>query len=312
MRTTILALLMTVLLFGHVWGDETQESVVDQATVEGQKYNQSLINAGVKLQETRTEIFQEATRKNAVASTEYETSIRHLREAYVQKLEELQKQAAAQASDKEVKTIQEKIGLLKNGPPVNKIQQFWLASFEAEELQKYDEAIDAVNQAIEIGGKQNNAYVHLRLGWLHYLNKNYEQAITSYRQASQQASRAISPYQGLLNCYLALNQTDEAISAAKRILLLSPADVSTNKTIGNLYYKKKDYKSAASHFGAIVSLHPEDLETWSSLAWCWAKQGKTKEAENVFLDILAVDPDQLAALTGYAEVTTQNSTSDIK
>ncbi|MCA9039424.1 MAG: tetratricopeptide repeat protein [Planctomycetaceae bacterium] len=304
MRTAFLPLVMTLLLIAPTQGEAPNATFVDAAASAGQKYNQDLINAGVKLQEMRTEIVQEAQRKSAVATTEYETTIRHLREAYVTKLEEIHDNAEKQNQADEAKKILEKINLVKNGPEENEIQKFWVSSFEAEELQNYDEAIEAVNQAIEIGGKQSNAFVYLRLGWLNYLNKNYESAIDSYRLASQQAPRAISPYQGLLNCFLALDQTDDAINAAKRILLYSPGDKAANSTIANLYYKKQDYKNAATYYGAIVSLNPEDLETWSSLAWCWAKEGKVKEAENVFLDILAVDPDQLGALTGYAEIAT--------
>ncbi|MEZ6044053.1 MAG: tetratricopeptide repeat protein [Planctomycetaceae bacterium] len=304
MRAASLSLVIALLLLVPVQGEAPEENLMESAATAGQKYNQDLINAGVKLQETRTDIVMEAQRQGAVATTEYETSIRHLREAYVTKLEELQKNAESQNKTEEVKELQEKIKLVKNGPEANEIQKFWIASFEAEQLQDYDAAIEAVNQAIKIGGKHSNAFVYLRLGWLNYLKQDYETAIQSYRMASQQAPRAISPHQGLLNCYLALDQTDEAISAAKRILLYNPGDKSANTTIANLYYKKQDYKNAAAYYGAIVSLNPEDLETWSSLAWCWAKEGKTKEAENVFLDILAVDPDQLGALTGYAEIAT--------
>ncbi|MAT13729.1 MAG: hypothetical protein CMJ46_00480 [Planctomyces sp.] len=312
MRFAYASLVITFLSVATVRAEAPPEKLVDAASAAGQQYNQDLINAGVKLQEVRTEILQDAQRKNAMAATEYETTIRHLRDAYVTQLEELKTKAEAEKQTEEAKVLQEKISLVKNGPEENEIQKHWVASFKSEELQNYEAAIEAVHKAVEVGGKQNNAFVNLRLGWLFYLSKNYEKSVESYRLASQQAPRAISPYQGLLNCYLALDQTDDAIAAAKRILLLSPGDRSANATIANLYFKKQDYKNAATYYGAIVSLYPEDLETWSSLAWCWAKEGKTQEAENVFLDVLAVDPDQLGALTGYAEIAAKKETANDK
>ena len=273
-----------------------------EANTAGQQYVEKLNEASAELWKKNSEIQTESKRKYALAQAEFDALTKKLRDEYVSKLKAIEQKATRERNTALAAETKKKIDVLLQGAPRNSIQELWMTSYEAEQVQDYKGAIAAVEQAIQESGRSRNTYANLRLGWLHYLQRDYEKAIDYYKQAARSAPRAVSPQLGLMNCYVAVEDSLQAMNSAKHVLSRSPSNRAANSTAARLLFEKKDYEGAAEHYGALVSRYPEDMEMWSGLAWCWARQGKREAAQSVFLDVLAVEPMQLSALTGYAEV----------
>lgn len=183
------------------------------------------------------------------------------------------------------------------------VQKLWSSSFKAERDKDYDRAISNVAEIIEIVGDETNTYANLRLGWLHYLKKDYTQARKAYRVAAKSSPGAVSPLLGLINCDVADKKPDGAIASAKTLLDLDPLNLTANKTLGDLYYQKRDFESAAIYYYKLSATYPENLEMANSLAWCYLKMGNRDLAKSVFSNILAILPLHETANLGYLEAT---------
>jgi len=128
------------------------------------------------------------------------------------------------------------------------VQKLWSSSFKAERDKDYDRAVSDVAEIMKITGGKTNTYANLRLGWLHYLKKDYTQARKAYRLAAKTSPGAVSPLLGLMNCDVADKKPDSAIASAKTLLDIDPLNFTANKTLGDLYYQKEDYESAAIYY----------------------------------------------------------------
>jgi len=183
------------------------------------------------------------------------------------------------------------------------VQQLWSSSFKAEQDRDYDRAISDVAEIMRLTGDKANAYTNLRLGWLYYQKKDYAPARKAYRVAAESSPGAVSPLFGLINCDVAEKKPDGAIASAKKLLDLDPLNFTANKTLGELYYQKKDFESAAIYYYKLSATYPENLETANSLAWCYLKMGNRNLAKSIFSNILAILPSHETANLGYLEAT---------
>lgn len=188
-------------------------------------------------------------------------------------------------------------------------QRLWSNVLKAEENKEYDTAIESVKQIMELTGDSSNAYANLRLGWLYYLKKDYVRAEAAYTAAAKNAPAAVSPLYGLINCRVATRKTGAAIEAARSLLDIDPLNYIGNKTLGELYYQKKDYKSSGIYYYKLASTYPEDLEMANSLAWCYLKMGQEDMAKTIFSNVVAVLPYHESANTGYLQAL-ENTTAD--
>jgi len=183
------------------------------------------------------------------------------------------------------------------------VQQLWSSSFRAEQDKDYDRAISDVVKIMGITGDNANTYANLRLGWLYYQKKDYAQARKAYRVAAKSSPGAVSPLFGLINCDVAKKKPDGAIAAAKKLLDLDPLNLTANKTLGELYYQKQEFESAAIYYYKLSVTYPENLEMANSLAWCYLKMGDRDLAKSIFSNILAILPSHEAANLGFLKAT---------
>jgi len=182
-------------------------------------------------------------------------------------------------------------------------QQLWSSSFKAEGDKDYDRALSDVAKIMRITGDETNTYANLRLGWLYYLKGDYTQAREAYRVAAKSSPGAVSPLFGLINCDVANKKPDDAIASAKKLLDLDPLNFTANKTLGGLYYQKRDFESAAVYYQILSVTYPENLEMANNLAWCYLKMGNRDLAKSIFSNVLAILPLYEAANLGYLEAT---------
>jgi len=86
----------------------------------------------------------------------------------------------------------------------------------------YDKAIAAI---LPLSASHPNDYtLNLRLGWLYYFDKRYDESERFYRAAMQSAPRALQPKLGLLLPLLANKKYDTAETIAKQVVDADPSN----------------------------------------------------------------------------------------
>ena len=79
---------------------------------------------------------------------------------------------------------------------------------------------DAINELAGLNGFDYHKF--LRLGWLYYLDKNYEASIRYYEQAIKLRPKAVEALLGLCNPLDAQKKTDQLETTYKKILAIDP------------------------------------------------------------------------------------------
>lgn len=156
----------------------------------------------------------------------------------------------------------------------------------------------AINDLVGLNGF--DYHKSLRLGWLNYLNKNFDASIYYYQQAVKLRPKAVEALLGLCNPLEALGKTDQLEATYKKILAIDPMNSKINYALGNIYYYQKKFVLAEKHFDLVISLYPFDH--YSNLMAGWTKYflNKKNEAKILFNTVLIISPTDRSAREGLA------------
>jgi tetratricopeptide (TPR) repeat protein len=156
----------------------------------------------------------------------------------------------------------------------------------------------AINEIVGLNGF--DYHKSLRLGWLYYLEKNYDESIRYYEQAIKLRPKAVEALLGLCNPLEAQKKNDLLETTYKKILAIDPTNTKVNYALGNIYYYRKNFALAEKHFDLVVSLYPFDY--YSNLMAGWTKYflNKKSEAKILFNTVLIISPNDKSAREGLA------------
>ena len=170
------------------------------------------------------------------------------------------------------------------------------ASYAAEAKGDYPAAIKPL---ADLGPADSAHYIaQLRLGWLHYCTKNWNESIPHYFKAVQQAPNAIEPLLGLMLPQQAAGKNDEALRTAQMVLRLDPNNYTALSRTAWLLYLAKDYRGAAATYRKLVAWYPADSEMLLGLGYSLKLAGQTQEAAQHFRTVLLLSPNNTRALEG--------------
>jgi len=167
------------------------------------------------------------------------------------------------------------------------------SSYAAETKGDYPDAI-APLKAIYTGSYEQN----LRLGWLHFLAKNYPASASYYQKAVEQRPYAIEPRFGLVKPLNALNQIDKLVGIYEDILKIDAQNTQANYWMGVIFLNRKAYDQAARYFERVANLYPFDYDVNLSLAWTYLNLGRKNEARALYNKVLLIRPGDATALAG--------------
>jgi tetratricopeptide (TPR) repeat protein len=174
------------------------------------------------------------------------------------------------------------------------------ASYAAEATGDYQAAIKALTS---VGASANSSYIaQLRLGWLNYCAKEYQQSATYYKKAVQLAPLAIEPLLGQMLAQQLSENTEEAMRTGNAILRRDPNNYTANSRLAWMYYVKRDHKQAAILYRKLVGLYPTDTEMLLGLGFALKYSGEKKDADKQFNTVLLLSPDNARALEGLKDV----------
>jgi tetratricopeptide (TPR) repeat protein len=169
------------------------------------------------------------------------------------------------------------------------------AYYESYNYEKMGDYKDAIKVLIPVYNKYPNGYtLNLRLGWLFYLSKKYQNALDHYKKASLMAPYSIEAKLGIMRTYLAAGDYDNALKVGDVVLKIDYYNY-----YGNYYeivalIAKKQYDTALKLTDKMLSLYPTSVLFLVELGKIYYIKDKTK-AKQIFEDVLILDPNNVIA-----------------
>lgn len=178
--------------------------------------------------------------------------------------------------------------------PDGDVQKAFKDSYAFEKNELYNSAIDVLKGVYD----EKSYEINLRLGWLSYLYKQYDESIKYYDIANKISPFSIEAKLGLVYPYTAQEKWDKVAEQYASVLVLDPQNTTANYRLGLNYYYKADYVNAFKYFEKVVNLYPFDYNSNLMYAWTNFQLGKAKDAELLFKKVLLMNPDDASALEG--------------
>ncbi|MBI1836295.1 MAG: tetratricopeptide repeat protein [Flavobacteriia bacterium] len=175
-------------------------------------------------------------------------------------------------------------------------QAAYAKSYGLEAKGEYADAIRAVKEVYN----ESSYTVNVRLGWLYYLQQNYESSIAYYNKAIKLMPAAVEPLWGILNPLVAAEKWTEVDKTYLMILKIDPKNSTANYKLGMVYYYRKNYSAAKKYFDIALNLYPFDYNIVLMSGWNNYFLGKTAEAKTLFNKILLIDQNDASALEGLS------------
>jgi tetratricopeptide (TPR) repeat protein len=186
--------------------------------------------------------------------------------------------------------------LLSIAQDQEKLSAAFSASYAKEKEGKYDDAIKVLKAFYDA----NSYEVNLRLGWLTYLQGQFNESLGYYNKAVDIMPYAIEPRLGVVLPLSAQGNWDMVITQYNKILVIDPNNTLILYRMGLISYDKKDYKQAYQYFEKVVNLYPWDYQSLLMLAWSNLKLGKTREAKILFYKVLLYYPGDVSSKEGLS------------
>lgn len=170
-------------------------------------------------------------------------------------------------------------------------------SIEKESIGQYS---DAILELINIYDKYSDEYViNLRLGWLYYLNKDYDNSIKYYNKALQfSGNQSIEAMLGVTLPLADKGDWDKVKDYYNMILDLDENNYTANLRLGQIDLNTENYLSAKSYLSKVIEMYPGDYETNLYLAWTYYYLGDKSTAYELFTEVLTLNPGDDSALKG--------------
>jgi len=186
------------------------------------------------------------------------------------------------------------ITLLTSAQNQSTWQSAFHKSYEAEKAGKYVQAINDLKKVY----KADDYFVNIRMGWLHYLNRQHLESEKYYLTAIRLKPYSIEARFGIVKPYSATEQWEKVKQQYHQILKIDPQNTVANYWLGVIYYNRKDYQNAVKLFEKIVNLYPLDYDSVIMLAWTKLNLGKSGEAGMLFNHAITLRPNDESATSG--------------
>lgn len=176
-------------------------------------------------------------------------------------------------------------------------------SYDYERTEDFSNAIRAlapVHQAYPEGYT-----VNLRIGWLHYLSKNYANALEHYQVAMRVAPYALEPKLGYLLPLLAQERYGDAEAVAYQIVSSDHYNYYGNLRLAFALRMQGKLDQAVLVATKMLTAYPTDTLYLTELALAEVALGSLESARRHFLDVLVLDPENPTA-KAYLDAETGN------
>jgi len=175
----------------------------------------------------------------------------------------------------------------------DEIKKSYYKSYNYEKMGDYK---DAIKVLIPVYKEYPDGYtINLRLAWLFFLDKKYQNAIKHYQKASAVLPESLEPKLGLMRVYNVLGEYNNTLKVGNVVLRKdyynyygNYYDIVALMGIGN-------FNLAKDMSEKMLNLYPTSVLFLTTLAKSYYYLGKKDIAKKIFNDILILDPNNIVA-----------------
>jgi tetratricopeptide (TPR) repeat protein len=181
-----------------------------------------------------------------------------------------------------------------NAQHITELQSAYSKSYTAENQNNYTLAISEVESIY----KEDDYVSNIRLGWLNYLSKKYNESIPYYMKAIALKPGAIEARLGCVKPLSAIENWEKVKEQYLEILKIDPLNSTANYWLGVIYFNRKDFKTAINLFEKVVNLFPLDYDSVIMLAWSKLNNSNYADSKILFEQALIIRPNDPSASNG--------------
>jgi len=175
----------------------------------------------------------------------------------------------------------------------SKIKDGYHKSIEYEKLNKYSEAITSLK---EVYVKNPYAYtVNYRLGWLYYLNKNYENSLKHLGLALKVNPSSVEVQNILVILHVARYDWEKAENNAVSVIKLDFYNQMANYWYSYSLKKQKKYDLAIKVDIKMLTLFPISIMFLSELGENYYLSGEKEKGLGLLKEVLILSPNNTVA-----------------
>lgn len=180
----------------------------------------------------------------------------------------------------------------------NKVDAFH-ESLKKESANDYKKSLQTL---IGIYNENKDDYlINLRLGWVNYLVRSYEESKKYYGKAfALTGNKSIEALLGQTYPLAALNDWDGVFTAYLSILKIDPMHYTANLRLGQIMLQRGSYAEAKSYLEKAHTAYPGAYEPNLSLGWAQYYLGNKQRAELLLTTALMLSPGDTLATKGLS------------
>ena len=172
----------------------------------------------------------------------------------------------------------------------------------------HEDALRVFEKLLEDG---ESAEVYYNIGYLKTSRGYYQEGIEAFRKATQLDRLFAKAFEAMGRAYRELGQTEKAEECLHQaaqiymnsekdenaeeilneILELSPDTVNVYNSLGVLYRKRGDSKTALTHYEKALKIHPKAPHIYYNIGRVYVDLKNTKKAESYFRHALILNPN---------------------
>jgi tetratricopeptide (TPR) repeat protein len=130
--------------------------------------------------------------------------------------------------------------------------------------QDLDAALAIAGEALEL--HPEHGLFHEYLGFIYSRRHLYRQALTAYRRAIEYGADHPDNDEAVVECYLALGETETALAVTHRLVEQHPNDAEAHLFAMEVGLQCSDYQMAQRHSHQLMRLEPSYAQTYTSKA----------------------------------------------
>ncbi|HWS00939.1 MAG TPA: tetratricopeptide repeat protein [Prolixibacteraceae bacterium] len=174
------------------------------------------------------------------------------------------------------------------------LQSAFSSSYTLEKNSDFSGSMDALKKVYD----ESSYEMNLRLGWLNYNAGLFDESVIFYGRAQKLKPYSEEARFGLILPLAALGKWNEVVKIYEEILAVSPNNTVALYRLGLIYYGRKDYSKAYTHFNKVVDLYPFGYDGLLMLGWTSYFLGNSNQAKVLFNKVNLYNPGDKSANEG--------------
>lgn len=165
---------------------------------------------------------------------------------------------------------------------INNAQDYFIALRKSYNFEKTGNYLQSISAIENIAFPEDYLYLKfVRLGWLNYLNGNYNNSIYYYSSAVKLDPHSLEAKEMLMTCYYLIQEYTKAEKMCRKILRLYPSNYTARYKLAELALINLNYPEAEFHLEKIIKQTPTDYATNQLLLTCYRQQLNQRKAKAI-------------------------------